>query len=225
MLRRGQCCGCQAARTNSRAAYASFATLHNNLALHLVRRICRHGRMKATRSFALVAGQGFFDSWAGGFQATQAGFGTGSRVSWYVMFMMLESPTIAELCSYNRGGEALIESCVGLLESIATGVLRALRQYGRAPLPLEAVEPASEIVKRFRTGRTWIFGMLRPQLSRQAGAMSYGSISMEVRIHFSQCVAEGFMSCFHLRGPQHTRHRIESPWWILKHRRGWRRSG
>ena len=28
----------------------------------------------------------------------------------------------------------------------------AVRQYGRAPLPLEAVEPASEIVKRFRTG-------------------------------------------------------------------------
>ncbi|CAK8985174.1 unnamed protein product [Durusdinium trenchii] len=36
------------------------------------------------------------------------------------------------------------------------------RQYGRAALPLDAVEPASEIVKRFRTG-----------------AMSYGSISME----------------------------------------------
>eukprot|EP00913_Durusdinium_trenchii_P011508 g10805.t1 len=35
-------------------------------------------------------------------------------------------------------------------------------QYGRAALPLDAVEPASEIVKRFRTG-----------------AMSYGSISME----------------------------------------------
>mmetsp|Transcript_49861 Transcript_49861/g.116524 ORF Transcript_49861/g.116524 Transcript_49861/m.116524 type:complete len:2132 (-) Transcript_49861:321-6716(-) len=36
------------------------------------------------------------------------------------------------------------------------------RQYGRVALPIEAVEPASEIVKRFRTG-----------------AMSYGSISME----------------------------------------------
>mmetsp|Transcript_62362 Transcript_62362/g.174232 ORF Transcript_62362/g.174232 Transcript_62362/m.174232 type:complete len:2159 (-) Transcript_62362:60-6536(-) len=36
------------------------------------------------------------------------------------------------------------------------------RQYGRSAIPLEAVEPASEIVKRFRTG-----------------AMSYGSISME----------------------------------------------
>lgn len=36
------------------------------------------------------------------------------------------------------------------------------RSYGRAALPLDAVEPASEIVKRFRTG-----------------AMSYGSISME----------------------------------------------
>lgn len=38
------------------------------------------------------------------------------------------------------------------------------RQYGRVALPLEAVEPASEIVKRFRTG-----------------AMSYGSISMEAQ--------------------------------------------
>mmetsp|Transcript_14150 Transcript_14150/g.33363 ORF Transcript_14150/g.33363 Transcript_14150/m.33363 type:complete len:2131 (+) Transcript_14150:101-6493(+) len=36
------------------------------------------------------------------------------------------------------------------------------RLYGRVALPIEAVEPASEIVKRFRTG-----------------AMSYGSISME----------------------------------------------
>lgn len=36
------------------------------------------------------------------------------------------------------------------------------RQYGRSALPIDAVEPASEIVKRFRTG-----------------AMSYGSISME----------------------------------------------
>jgi glutamate synthase (NADPH/NADH) len=36
------------------------------------------------------------------------------------------------------------------------------RQYGRTPIPLDSVEPASEIVKRFRTG-----------------AMSYGSISNE----------------------------------------------
>jgi len=36
------------------------------------------------------------------------------------------------------------------------------RQFGRTPIPLESVEPASEIIKRFRTG-----------------AMSYGSISME----------------------------------------------
>jgi len=72
----------EAARTNSRAAYASFATLHNNL-------------VKASS----IRGQLDF---------------------------------------------------------------KPPRQYGRAPLPLEAVEAASEIVKRFRTG-----------------AMSYGSISME----------------------------------------------
>jgi len=39
---------------------------------------------------------------------------------------------------------------------------RDAAEYGLSPVPLEEVEPASEIVKRFRTG-----------------AMSYGSISME----------------------------------------------
>eukprot|EP00746_Dinoflagellata_sp_MGD_P145900 gnl/MRDRNA2_/MRDRNA2_78462_c0_seq1.p1 gnl/MRDRNA2_/MRDRNA2_78462_c0~~gnl/MRDRNA2_/MRDRNA2_78462_c0_seq1.p1 ORF type:complete len:2215 (-),score=498.78 gnl/MRDRNA2_/MRDRNA2_78462_c0_seq1:357-7001(-) len=51
------------------------------------------------------------------------------------------------------------------------------RQFGRQPIPIEAVEPASEIVKRFRTG-----------------AMSYGSISMEA--HSTLAIAmnrlEGF---------------------------------
>ena len=35
------------------------------------------------------------------------------------------------------------------------------RQYGRAPLPLEAVEPASEIVKRFRTGSLMLWDQMR----------------------------------------------------------------
>jgi len=72
----------EAARTNSRHAYASFSALHNNL----VRKTCLRGQLD------------------------------------------FKNP----------------------------------RQFGRQPLPLEAVEPASEIVKRFRTG-----------------AMSYGSISQE----------------------------------------------
>ena len=40
----------------------------------------------------------------------------------------------------------------GHLAAVAHRSYRNRRSYGRAALPLDAVEPASEIVKRFRTG-------------------------------------------------------------------------
>lgn len=59
------------------------------------------------------------------------------------------------------------------------------RQYGRSAIPLEAVEPASEIVKRFRTG-----------------AMSYGSISMEAPRRDTAVLGFGVYGCMTAGVPQ-----------------------